>query len=207
MRTFQPVQGIRVCIAAPVQLCLKTTHMYCIAGGSDPFYIVSYYVKWVITPWTHGIWCLYCIPYALHYIKRVKTLWTYSERYFKYRYWNAMRKYFFFYNLTSTEFRYHGFFYPPWSKGENERVGNCPARAREKVGEKVMLKNCPRLDSASRVIDMWTMENIFFPPLSYERETFFWYYVWVSHLNGVRGGGQDWKYIPLFIIECGIDLS
>ena len=23
-------------------------------GGSDPFYIVSYYIKWVTTSWTHG---------------------------------------------------------------------------------------------------------------------------------------------------------
>ena len=32
-------------------------HLYCTKcpGSSDPFYIVSYYIKWVTTSWTHGI--------------------------------------------------------------------------------------------------------------------------------------------------------
>ena len=29
------------------------TYVHC-PGSSDPFYIVSYYIEWVTTSWTHG---------------------------------------------------------------------------------------------------------------------------------------------------------
>ena len=33
---------------------MKILHTIC-PGSSDPFYIVTYYIKWVITSWTHSI--------------------------------------------------------------------------------------------------------------------------------------------------------
>ena len=40
--------------------CNSTLHWYCpdhgtvCSGSSDPFYIVSYYIKWVTSSWTHS---------------------------------------------------------------------------------------------------------------------------------------------------------
>ena len=36
------------------QVTINNGHTIC-PGSSDPFYIVSYYIKWVTTSWTHGI--------------------------------------------------------------------------------------------------------------------------------------------------------
>ena len=34
----------------------QTLHLYCTVcpGNSDPFYIVTYYIKWVTTSWTYS---------------------------------------------------------------------------------------------------------------------------------------------------------
>ena len=39
-----------------IKLTITSTHLCTICpGSSDPFYIVTYYIKWVTTSWTHSI--------------------------------------------------------------------------------------------------------------------------------------------------------
>ena len=44
-----------LCQASPVHICKYLCLVYTICpGSSDPFYIVSYYIRWVTTSWTHS---------------------------------------------------------------------------------------------------------------------------------------------------------
>ena len=43
--------------------------------SSYPFYITTYYIKWVTTSWTHSSYPIYIV---IHYVKWVTTSWKYS---------------------------------------------------------------------------------------------------------------------------------
>ena len=53
-----------------IDLNLSTIYTTVCPRSSDPFYIVSYYIKWVTTSWTYSI--------VTYDIKWVTTSWTYS---------------------------------------------------------------------------------------------------------------------------------
>ena len=47
---------------------------YCIVvtlcpGSSDPFYKVTYYIKWVITSWTHSTLAAFCIGHTWYFCR------------------------------------------------------------------------------------------------------------------------------------------
>ena len=37
-----------------IWLLLKISTTYCVSKNSDPFYVVTYYIKWVTTSWKHS---------------------------------------------------------------------------------------------------------------------------------------------------------
>ena len=49
-------------------------------GSSDPFHIVTYYIKWGTTSWTYTVCPRSSDPFYIvtYYIKWVTTSWTYS---------------------------------------------------------------------------------------------------------------------------------
>ena len=62
-------------------------HTMC-PGSSDPFYIVSYYMKWVTTSWAHSIFCHHKkrqkwqkhVNELLHFFRSLLRCWPWAEQ-------------------------------------------------------------------------------------------------------------------------------
>ena len=57
-------------ISSVKHICMKKYYTVC-PRSSDPFYIVSYYIKWVTTSWTHS--CIFIHSHTID--KEICMIW------------------------------------------------------------------------------------------------------------------------------------